>query len=96
MHNTALAPIAFPRTADTGNSCYHPGYDEFNPPSWPGKCAPNKEDWITLDPGMCGDGDSYPEEFWNCADIAITSSGELLVMGYNAAEPCRSVLGICR
>ena len=23
--------------------------------------------------GMCGDGDAYPEEFWNCADIEITS-----------------------
>ncbi|CAM9659076.1 unnamed protein product, partial [Sphacelaria rigidula] len=59
----------------TGNSCYHPGYEGFNPPSWPSECAPNKEDWITLDPGMCGVGDSYPEEFWNCADVSITSGG---------------------
>jgi len=58
----------------TGNACHHPGYEEFSHSSWPG-CAPNKEDWITLDPPLCGDGDHYPEEFWNCADIAITSDG---------------------
>ncbi|CAN0061871.1 unnamed protein product [Ectocarpus sp. 4 AP-2014] len=27
----------------TGNTCYHIGYEEFNPPSWPSACAPNKE-----------------------------------------------------
>ncbi|CAN0403918.1 unnamed protein product [Ascophyllum nodosum] len=57
----------------TGNSCMHPGYEEFNPPSWPSKCAPNKGDWILTGLNMCGVGDSYPEEYWNCADIEITS-----------------------
>ncbi|CAN0441895.1 unnamed protein product [Ascophyllum nodosum] len=57
----------------TGNSCMHPGYEEFNPPSWPSKCAPNKGDWILTGLNMCGVGDSYPEEYWNCADIDITS-----------------------
>ena len=46
---------------DTGNSCMHPGYEEFNPPSWPSKCAPNKGDWILTGLNMCGVGDSYPE-----------------------------------
>lgn len=62
--------------ADTGNSCKHPGYDEFDPPSWGSECAPTTADWINVGVSMCGDGDAYPEEFWNCADIEITS-GEL-------------------
>ncbi|CAM9846398.1 unnamed protein product, partial [Laminaria digitata] len=60
-------------STDTGNSCKHQGYEEFNPPSWPSKCAPTKADWINEVVGQCGDGDAYPEEFWNCADIEITS-----------------------
>ena len=59
--------------ADTGNSCRHPGYDKFNPSSWDSECAPSSADWINVGVGMCGDGDAYPEEFWNCADIEITS-----------------------
>ncbi|CAM9914038.1 unnamed protein product [Pylaiella littoralis] len=59
----------------TGNSCKHQGYAEFNPPSWPSSCAPAKEDWINEVVGQCGEGDRYPEEFWNCADIEITSDG---------------------
>ncbi|CAM9196488.1 unnamed protein product [Ectocarpus fasciculatus] len=59
----------------TGNSCKHEGYAEFNPPSWPSECAPSKADWINEVVGQCGDGDAYPEEFWNCADISITSDG---------------------
>ncbi|CAM9493185.1 unnamed protein product [Ectocarpus fasciculatus] len=59
----------------TGNSCKHQGYAEFNPPSWPSSCAPSKADWINEVVGQCGDGDAYPEEFWNCADISITSDG---------------------
>lgn len=61
---------------DTGNACKHEGYEEFNPPSWPSECAPNKEDWIQLDRYICGEGGptgiSYPEEFWACSDFAIT------------------------
>lgn len=60
---------------DTGNSCKHPGYDEFEPPSWPSACAPNKDDWIALDLPVCGEGDAYPEEFWNCADVTIFPGG---------------------
>ncbi|CAN0216028.1 unnamed protein product, partial [Ascophyllum nodosum] len=57
----------------TGNSCKHVGYDEFEPESWPSDCAPNKSDWIELDRKICGeDQDTYPEEFWGCADISIT------------------------
>ncbi|CAM9543829.1 unnamed protein product [Ectocarpus sp. 8 AP-2014] len=59
----------------TGNSCKHEGYAEFNPESWPSSCAPSKADWINEVVGQCGDGDAYPEEFWNCADISITSDG---------------------
>ncbi|CAM9261565.1 unnamed protein product [Ectocarpus sp. 8 AP-2014] len=60
----------------TGNSCKHQGYAEFNPESWPSSCAPTKADWINEVVGHCGDGDAYPEEFWNCADISITSDGD--------------------
>ena len=67
------APSSFHNSADTGNSCQHQGYAEFNPPSWPSSCAPSKEDWINEAVGFCGDGDAYPEEFWNCADVEITS-----------------------
>lgn len=65
---------------DTGNACKHVGYEEFNPPSWPSACAPEKKDWIYLGLGTCGEeGVSYPEEFWNCADIAITA-GEIQML----------------
>ncbi|CAN0461279.1 unnamed protein product, partial [Laminaria digitata] len=57
----------------TGNSCRHPGYEEFSPTSIPTGCAPLVSDWIHLDPPPCGEGFPYPEEFWNCADIAITA-----------------------
>eukprot|EP00752_Nemacystus_decipiens_P016303 g14579.t1 len=59
----------------TGNSCKHQGYAEFNPESWPSTCAPTKDQWINEEVGFCGEGDNYPEEFWNCADISITSDG---------------------
>ncbi|CAM9374797.1 unnamed protein product, partial [Choristocarpus tenellus] len=60
----------------TGNSCNHPGYREFMSTSVPKGCAPNKDDWINpANFRDCGDGDAYPEEFWNCADISIGSSG---------------------
>ncbi|CAB1098501.1 unnamed protein product [Ectocarpus sp. CCAP 1310/34] len=57
----------------TGNACKHPGYDEFDPVSVPDGCAPTKEDWVQTQLGMCGEDGRYPEEFWNCADIEITS-----------------------
>lgn len=60
---------------DTGNSCKHVGYEEFEPDSWPSACAPDKHDWIELDRYLCGENGSYPEEFWACADFAITPSG---------------------
>ncbi|CAM9871033.1 unnamed protein product [Scytosiphon promiscuus] len=61
----------------SGDRCRHIGVDEFNPDSWNSACAPNKEDWIDLDTGsICGQGSSYPEEFWACSDFAITSNGE--------------------
>ena len=59
--------------ADTGNACRQPGYEEFMPTSVPEGCAPLVSDWVHLDPPPCGEGFPYPEEFWNCADIAITA-----------------------
>ncbi|CAM9604115.1 unnamed protein product, partial [Ectocarpus sp. 12 AP-2014] len=59
----------------TGNACKHIGYEEFNPPSWPSTCAPNKSDWIELNRYMCGEEGAYPEEFWACSDISLTSDG---------------------
>ena len=58
----------------TGHRCKHPGYDEFNPPSWPGQCAPNKSDWIDVDLPFCGTESWLTcEEFWQCNDIRITA-----------------------
>ncbi|CAM9648942.1 unnamed protein product, partial [Ectocarpus fasciculatus] len=58
----------------TGHKCYHPGYEEFNPPSWGSECAPNKSDWIDLSIDYCGDNEwNLAEEFWACSDIAITA-----------------------
>ncbi|CAM9875438.1 unnamed protein product, partial [Ectocarpus sp. 13 AM-2016] len=56
----------------TGNRCKHIGYDEFDPPSWNSECAPTTADWIDTDMGICGVAKSYPEEFWQCSDIALT------------------------
>ena len=61
---------------DTGNTCKHVGYDEFNPKSWPSQCAPDKSDWVELYRGICGTenypyGEVYPEQFWACSDISI-------------------------
>lgn len=62
---------------DTGNSCTHPGYREFQGPDvWPSECAPTKGDLIPTETETCGEGEAYPEEFWNCADISITA-GEI-------------------
>ncbi|CAM9433359.1 unnamed protein product [Choristocarpus tenellus] len=60
----------------TGNTCHHPGYREFMPTSVPTGCAPTKNDWINPSNFVdCGDNNAYPEEFWNCADISISSGG---------------------
>lgn len=62
------------RQTVTGHKCYHPGYEEFNPPSWGSECAPNKSDWIDLSIDYCGDNEwNLAEEFWACSDIAITA-----------------------
>eukprot|EP00904_Undaria_pinnatifida_P011979 jgi/Undpi1/7911/HiC_scaffold_24.g10383.m1 len=74
----------------TGNSCTHPGYDEFNPSSWGSECAPTTSDWIALGVGMCGDGDFYPEEYWNCADIEITSDGNSTRMSPSSTSSTES------
>lgn len=75
LTNQSQSPVRLLFDADTGNSCRHPGYDEFQgPDTWPSTCAPSKSDWINGVVGLCGDGDAYPEEFWNCADIEITTS----------------------
>lgn len=65
-----------PLHPDTGNTCKHIGYDEFDPPSWNSECAPNKSDWIELDRYVCGTEGQYPEEFWACSDFSM-SSGEI-------------------
>lgn len=64
-----------PLLIDTGNTCKHVGYDEFDPPSWPSECAPDKEDWIELDRYVCGTHSKYPEEFWACSDIRLSRGG---------------------
>ena len=63
--------------ADTGNSCKHIGYDDFNPPagSWPGASSAQRADWILRDLEQCGESTNYPEEFWGCSDIALSPGG---------------------
>eukprot|EP00854_Cymbomonas_tetramitiformis_P006493 gene6493-7785_t len=55
----------------TANSCNPPGYHDYPFPS---------SSWWKSALGDCseipGDGDGTPEQFWNCADIAITADGE--------------------
>eukprot|EP00903_Cladosiphon_okamuranus_P020682 g18991.t1 len=59
----------------SGNTCKHPGYDEFNPPSWPSECAPNKEDWIDTTAGECRRPQArWGNVFMGCSDISIKSS----------------------
>eukprot|EP00903_Cladosiphon_okamuranus_P008987 g8597.t1 len=61
----------------SGRGCKSPGYDEFNPPSWPSTCGPNKEDWIEVTSHKCNSpGREWGNMFWNCSDIAIKRSTE--------------------
>ena len=71
-----------------GHRCAQIGYAEFNPSSWPSKCAPDWESWM-LYPDMeepeaiCGTPTSYvsinyPEEFWSCSDITIEPGASYL------------------
>ena len=68
---------------------YH-GYDEFNPPSWPSTCAPDKDAWVIYQ----GDNreEDYPEEFWSCSDIAIASGACIL---YGFREGRRGLASYC-
>lgn len=54
----------------TANSCLPKGYDTYN---WP-------TGWYPGSLGTCGDplpadGNGTPEQFWNCAEVKITSGG---------------------
>ena len=73
---TAPLPMPIPSkpkiVSDSGKGCKSPGYDEFNPPSWPSECAPNKEDWIATGSAECRKpGAKYGNVFWQCSDIAL-------------------------
>lgn len=63
---------------DTGATCQHVGYDDFEPDKWDSDCAPNKDDLIKTDLPLCGEDGTYPEEFWSCSDITIEAKGESL------------------
>ena len=52
----------------TGHTSKYVGYNDFNPPSWPSQCAPDKESWNVY-PGAAAR--RYPQEFWNCSDMTI-------------------------
>ena len=68
-------------TPVTAHRCPHIGSAEFDPPSWPSRCAPDKDTWTTYDrrepEAICGTPTTtyfsinYPEEFWGCSDIKI-------------------------
>lgn len=63
---------------DSGKGCRSPGYEEFNPSSWPSECAPDKEDWIAVTSHPCNSVDrEWGNIFWNCADITLTSGEKL-------------------
>ncbi|CAM9974029.1 unnamed protein product, partial [Pylaiella littoralis] len=62
----------------SGKGCRSPGYEEFNPSSWPSECAPDKEDWIAVTSHPCNSVDrEWGNIFWNCADITLTSGEKL-------------------
>lgn len=82
---TEISPTALIPT-ETGHKCQHIGYEEFEPSSWPSDCAPNKEDWIRLNGKLCGEEDAYPQEFWNCADIAITAGATHITIIMSSAS----------
>jgi len=50
----------------TANSCYYDGYESYQ--GMNKKC---KENWYNPQVSNCKEGNVYPEEFWNCADIQI-------------------------
>lgn len=58
-------PPPLPATSlplDTGHTCKHVGYDQFDPLSWNSDCAPDTSDWIkTGDLKTCGLNSGYPE-----------------------------------
>eukprot|EP00121_Abeoforma_whisleri_P010028 Awhi_evm1s9236 len=58
----------------TGNSCNIKGATDFKEPN---VCNTDKivDTFVKSVLGNCGNG-RFPEEFWNCADIAITSDGK--------------------
>ena len=50
----------------TANSCYHPGYQQYNwPAGWGG--ATSSMPCVSVSP----DGTGAPEQFWNCAEVRI-------------------------
>lgn len=66
--------VSWNQNTVSGNTCKHPGYDEFNPPSWPSECGPNKEDWIDTTAGECRRPSArWGNVFMGCSDIAIKS-----------------------
>lgn len=72
-------PRALRFIADAANNCKHVGYEEFNPPSWPSSCAPNKDQWVLTNKRVvCGTGGTYPEEFWQCSDISLVGGKGLI------------------
>eukprot|EP00039_Didymoeca_costata_P032197 m.37038 g.37038 ORF g.37038 m.37038 type:complete len:975 (+) comp9235_c0_seq1:305-3229(+) len=54
----------------SANSCNPPGYRDYSFPSTIDECT--SISW--WQPNMANCGGSWPEEFWNCADIKILSS----------------------
>jgi hypothetical protein len=61
----------------TGNSCNPNGYAEYNWPEISETCplAGSNENWWSPTLVNCFEG-SYPEEFWNCADVRILARND--------------------
>ena len=76
----------------TANSCKHDGYEQYPwPQSW-------EMDDPTLDNSLpdCGelpeDGNGYPEQFWNCAEIKIVGSPTVTPTAATTEKPTAKVM----
>jgi len=60
----------------TANSCLPPGYAEYSFPTTHSECSGDggSSGWWAPHLGPCTS--SYPEEFWNCADIKLVRDGK--------------------
>lgn len=61
----------------TANTCLAPGMRDVNWPTTHSECIGDggAVGWVGTHLSDCGEANTYPEEFWNCADIKIVGEG---------------------